>query len=145
LGIEDSHDRQHKNEKEKLKKEYMRRLRLVLGTELRAKNKIQAIRSLAVPVLRYPLEFLTGTRKKCKPGQENEETANHPPTASPKGRHRSLVCSQKTGRKGPDAIRRSLLSRNYETGGICMQKGSYTNTDCQNAPTQHQLSSVTDI
>ena len=31
----------------------MRRLRLVLGTELSAKNKIQAIGSLAVPVLRY--------------------------------------------------------------------------------------------
>jgi hypothetical protein len=53
LGIEDSHDRQHKNEKEKLKKEYLRRLRLVLGTDLNSKNKIQAIGSLAVPVLRY--------------------------------------------------------------------------------------------
>ena len=31
----------------------MRRLRLVLSTELSAKNKIQAIGSLAVPVLRY--------------------------------------------------------------------------------------------
>ena len=31
----------------------MRRLRLVLGTELSAKNKIQAIGSLAVPVLKY--------------------------------------------------------------------------------------------
>jgi hypothetical protein len=31
----------------------MRRLRLVLGTELSAKNKIQAIGSFAVPVLRY--------------------------------------------------------------------------------------------
>ena len=31
----------------------MGRLRLVLGTELSAKNKIQAIGSLAVPVLRY--------------------------------------------------------------------------------------------
>jgi len=30
----------------------LRRLRLVLGTELSAKNKIQAVRSLAVPVLR---------------------------------------------------------------------------------------------
>ena len=36
-----------------MKKEYLRRLRLVLGTELSAKNKIQAIGSLAVPVLRY--------------------------------------------------------------------------------------------
>jgi len=52
LGIEESFDTQHKNEKDKLKKEYLRRLRLVLGTELRAKNKIQAIGSLAVPVLR---------------------------------------------------------------------------------------------
>ena len=53
LGIEESFDIQHKNEKEKLKNEYLRRLRLVLGTELYAKNKIQAIGSLAVPVLRY--------------------------------------------------------------------------------------------
>jgi hypothetical protein len=42
----------HKNEKEKLKKEYLRSLRLVLDTELSAKNKIQATGSLAVPVLR---------------------------------------------------------------------------------------------
>ena len=53
LGIEESFDIQHKNEKEKLKKEYLRRLRLVLGTELSAKNKIQANGTLAVPVLRY--------------------------------------------------------------------------------------------
>ena len=47
LGIEESFDIQHKNEKEKLKKEYtyLRRLRLVLSTELSAKNKIQAIGS----------------------------------------------------------------------------------------------------
>ena len=31
----------------------MRRLRLVLGTELSAKNKFQAVGSLAVPLLRY--------------------------------------------------------------------------------------------
>ena len=53
LGIEECFGIQHKNENEKLKKEYLRRLRLVLGTELRLKNKIQAIGSLAVPVLRY--------------------------------------------------------------------------------------------
>ena len=53
LGIEEDYDIQHKNEKEKLKKEYFRRLRLVWGTELSAKKKIQAIVSLAVPVLTY--------------------------------------------------------------------------------------------
>ena len=53
LGTEESFDIQHKNEKEKLKKEYLRRLRLVLGRELSVRNKIQAIGSLALPVLRY--------------------------------------------------------------------------------------------
>jgi ribosomal protein L17 len=46
-----------------LKKAYLRRLRLVLGTELSAKNKIQATASLAVPVFRYSSELLTGTKK----------------------------------------------------------------------------------
>ena len=53
LGTEESYDIKHKNEKEKLKKEYLRRLRLVLGTELSTKNKIQATGSLAIPVLKY--------------------------------------------------------------------------------------------
>ena len=43
LGIEESLDIQRKNQKEKLKQEYFRRLRLALSTELSAKNKIQAI------------------------------------------------------------------------------------------------------
>jgi uncharacterized protein YnzC (UPF0291/DUF896 family) len=46
-----SHDIEHKNERTKLKKEYLRRFRLALGTELNASNKIKAIGSLAVPVL----------------------------------------------------------------------------------------------
>jgi len=45
--------------------EYLRRLRLVLGTDLGEKNKIQAMGSLAAPLLRYILEFLTGA-KNCK-------------------------------------------------------------------------------
>jgi hypothetical protein len=58
LGIEDSYDIQH-NEKEKLKKEYLRRLRLVLDRELSAKNKIQAIGTLAVPALRYSFGIIS--------------------------------------------------------------------------------------
>jgi hypothetical protein len=52
LSVQENFGIQHKKEKEKLKKEYLRRLTLVLGTELSAKNKIQAIGSLTVPVLR---------------------------------------------------------------------------------------------
>jgi hypothetical protein len=58
LGIEEGYDIQQKNEKEKLKKEYLRRLRLVLGTELSTKNKIQAIGSLAVPLVRYSFRII---------------------------------------------------------------------------------------
>jgi hypothetical protein len=52
LDKEENFNIKQKNEKEKLKKDFLRRLRLVLGTELGAKNKIQAIGSLAVAVLR---------------------------------------------------------------------------------------------
>ena len=38
LGIEESFDIQHKNEKEKLKKEYLRRLRLVFGNRIKCKE-----------------------------------------------------------------------------------------------------------
>jgi hypothetical protein len=39
--------------KERLKKQYTRRLRMVLKSELNAKNKSTAIGVLAVPVLKY--------------------------------------------------------------------------------------------
>jgi len=53
LGIEESFDIRHKNEKEKLKKGYLRRLRLVMSTELSAKYKTETIDSLAVTLIRY--------------------------------------------------------------------------------------------
>ena len=68
LGIEENFDIQHKNEKEKLKKEYLRRLRLVLGTELSAKIKIQAVGSLAVPVLRYSFGIVNWQNQTRKQG-----------------------------------------------------------------------------
>jgi len=48
------------------------------------------------------------------------------------------------GRKGLDAVTSIPCSRNYKIGGICRQEGRPTNTGCQNTPTQHQPSSVTD-
>jgi hypothetical protein len=49
LRVEQSHNIEHKNEKEKLKKTCVRRLRLTLNTELSAENKMQVIVTLAVP------------------------------------------------------------------------------------------------
>jgi len=53
LGIEESEGVQHQQMKEILKQEYNRRLRMILKSELNARNKITAIGALAVPVLRY--------------------------------------------------------------------------------------------
>jgi hypothetical protein len=39
--------------KERLKQEYRRRLRMIMKSELNARNKITAIGALAVPILRY--------------------------------------------------------------------------------------------
>jgi hypothetical protein len=58
LGTEESHDMQHKNEKEKLKKEPLRRLRQMLDTELSANKIIQATGALALPALRYSFEII---------------------------------------------------------------------------------------
>jgi hypothetical protein len=66
LGIEESHDREHKNEKERLKKEYLRRLRLVWNTELSAKNKIQVVGELAVPVLRYSFGIINWRQEELR-------------------------------------------------------------------------------
>jgi hypothetical protein len=53
LGIEESEGIQHQQMKERLKQEYRRRLRIIVKSELNARNKITAIGALAVPVLRY--------------------------------------------------------------------------------------------
>ena len=53
LGIEEIEGIQHQQMKDRLKKEYSRRLRMILKSELNARNKITANGALAVPVLRY--------------------------------------------------------------------------------------------
>jgi len=66
LGIEESFYIQFKNEKDRLKKEYLRRLRLVLGTELSAKKKFKQLDRWQYQYLDRVLELLTGTKKNCK-------------------------------------------------------------------------------
>ena len=53
LGVDQSDGIQHNIMKDKIRKEYYRRIRLILGTQLNSKNKMQAINSLAVPVPQY--------------------------------------------------------------------------------------------
>jgi hypothetical protein len=50
FGVEENHSIEHKNEKEKLKKECVRRLRLILITQLSAQNKMQTVGSLCISI-----------------------------------------------------------------------------------------------
>jgi hypothetical protein len=53
LGILQLNDIKNSAVKEKTTAEYKRRVKAILRTELRGKNKIEAINSLAIPVVRY--------------------------------------------------------------------------------------------
>ena len=53
LGMEEGDGVQHYKMKVKIRKEYRRRIKLVLKSELNARNKIAAINTLAVPVILY--------------------------------------------------------------------------------------------
>jgi hypothetical protein len=67
-----------------LKKDYVRRLRLILNTELSAKNKMQTTGSLAVPVLRYSFGIINCSQEEIqKLDRKNKKNANNPWAASP--------------------------------------------------------------
>ena len=53
LGVDESDGIQHTKMKEKLMKEYYRRVRLILRPELSRKSKIEVINSLAIPTVQY--------------------------------------------------------------------------------------------
>jgi hypothetical protein len=66
LGIEESEGIQHQQRKDRLKQEYNKRLRIILKSELNARNKITAIRALAVPVLRYRFGIINWSLEEIK-------------------------------------------------------------------------------
>ena len=53
LGVDESDGIQLTKMKDKIRKEYCRRVRLILRSVLKGKNKIEAISSLAIPVVQY--------------------------------------------------------------------------------------------
>ena len=58
LGINEAEGIQHAKMKEKMRREYYRRVRLILKSELNAINRIAAINSLAVPVITYSMNVI---------------------------------------------------------------------------------------
>ena len=66
LGINEGDGIQHATMKKKIRKEYYRRIRLELGSELNAVNKINAINTLAVPVVTYSFNIINRTVEDLK-------------------------------------------------------------------------------
>ena len=125
LGIEEGDGIQHNRMKEKIRKEYYRRTRLVLRTELNAKNRIQALNALAVPVVTYSFNIVnwnlsdiqrmdTKTRKLL--------TANR--MHHPKADVDRLYLPRKQGGRGL-----TQLSLAYKTTTIGLQAYLHTTSD----------------
>ena len=66
LWIEKNEGIQHQQMKDRLKQEYIRRLRMILKCELNARNKITATGALAVPVLRYSFGIINWRTEEIK-------------------------------------------------------------------------------
>ena len=60
LGVDESDGLQHTYMKEKIRKEYYRRVRLIVRSELNGRNKIEAINSLAIPTVQYSFVMVDG-------------------------------------------------------------------------------------
>ena len=57
-GVDESDGIQHSKMKEKIRKEYLWRVRLIQRTDLNGRNKIEAVNSFAVPVVQYSLGII---------------------------------------------------------------------------------------
>ena len=145
LGIEESFNIQNKNGKEKLKKEYLRRLRLVLGTELSATNKIQAIGILAVPVLRYSFGIVNWHQEELqKLDRETRKLLTILGQHYPKADVDLLYVPRKQGERGLMQLEAAHEIEITKLVEYVDRKEDPLIQVCQITPTQHRLSSVTD-
>ena len=66
LGINEGDGIQHATMKEKVRKEYYRRVKLVLKSELNAANRFEAVNTLAVPVVTYSFNIINWKMSEIK-------------------------------------------------------------------------------
>ena len=66
LGVNESDGIQHSQMKEKIRKECYRRARAILKTELNPANRIEAINTLAIPVVTYSFNIVNWTQSDIK-------------------------------------------------------------------------------
>ena len=106
---------------------------LVLSKELSAKNKIQAIGSLAVLVLRHSFGIINWHQEKLqKLDQKTRKLLTIHGQHHPKADVDHLYVPRKQGGRGM-----MQLEAAYAVEITKLVEGRPTNTGCQNTPTQH--------
>ena len=68
LGVNEGDGIQHAATKEKIRKEYYRRIRLIIKSELNASTRVETISTVAVPVVTYSFNIINWKLS------ENQET-----------------------------------------------------------------------
>ena len=77
-GVDESDGIQHSKMKEKIRKEYLWRVRLIQRTELNGRNKTEAVNSFAVPVVQYSLGIIDWKISELKKIEtKNTQTVEH--------------------------------------------------------------------
>ena len=66
LGISENTGISHNEMKTTLSREYIRRVRMVLRSQLNSKNKFEAINTLAIPILMYSYSIINWTKSELK-------------------------------------------------------------------------------
>ena len=66
LGVNEGDGVQHSKMKEKIRKECIRRVRSIVKTELNSKNKLTAIKTLAIPVVTYSFNVINWNLRELK-------------------------------------------------------------------------------
>ena len=86
--------------KEKIRKEYNRRVRSILRTELNGRNKIEAINSLAVPVVQYSFGIIDWKISELKIDTKTRKLLNMQKMLHPKADVERLYIPRKDGGRG---------------------------------------------
>jgi hypothetical protein len=135
LGVEENHNIEHKNGREKLKKEYIRRLRLILNTELSAKNKMQETGLLAVPVLRYSFGIINWHQEEMqKLDRKTRKMLTIHGQRHPRADTDRLYVSIKKGGRGLMQVEGAYIAETLNFMEYVESKTRPTGTNCLDTP-----------
>ena len=116
LGMEEGEGVQHHKMKVNIRKEYKSRIKLVLKSELNARNKIATINTLAVPVILYSYGVIDWRLDEIQNLDNDQEASVYEPDASHEGRCRQDIPPMPRRWKITHESGKRIQSHNDRTG-----------------------------